>query len=144
MNKIKFILLVIVLVCSSCSYRLGDLSVASTKNVDIGSNYILVEKNVKGKSMRPIIIVFPLGHPNLEEAIDDALKKADGDLMTNVVINYSYYYIPYIYGEYVYKVEGDVYKKEENNMSEIFNDIETIYTAEIADDGGINLTKISR
>ena len=79
-----------------CSQRLGDFSIMSTKNVDIGANYVKVEKNVQGKDMKPIYVVFPTGYPSIESAIDDALKKVnDSVIMTDVVLTYRYFYIPY-------------------------------------------------
>ena len=73
-----------------------------------------------------------------EEAIDDALQKVDGDLMTNVVMNYSYYYIPYIYGQGRYVVEGDVWKKQTTDIGAKIDKDAIIYTA-IEENGQVNL-----
>ncbi|MBL7192102.1 hypothetical protein ISS30_10445 [bacterium] len=137
MKNIIVLLIMAAILFAGCSYRLGDLTIASTKNVNIGDKYVVVAKDVQGKNSKPIIICIPMGHPNFEDAIDDALSKADGDLMTNVVIHYSWYYIPYIYGEYIYKVKGDVWKKESGGMGQLQKDIqnaEKIY--EVVDDNG--------
>ena len=124
-----------------CSQRLGDFSIMSTKNVDIGANYVKVEKNVQGKDMKPIYVVFPTGYPSIESAIDDALKKVnDSVIMTDVVLTYRYFYIPYVYGEYVFEVEGDVWKKENIDVGEMLDNSEAIYTA-IEKNGEITLIK---
>ena len=139
MKKI-IVMTLITLMFVGCSQRLGDFTIASTRNVDIGANYVRVERNVEGRSMRPIIIVIPLGYPNLEEAIDDAMGKVDGELMTNVVINYKWFYIPYIYGQYVYSVQGDVWKKQSTDVGAFFNEAEKIYTA-IDENGQLKLVE---
>lgn len=123
-----------------CSQRLGDFTVMSTKNVDINANYVKVERNIKGKDMKPIIIVFQTGIPNIEEAIDDALNKVvDGAVMTDVSLKYRWFYIPYIYGEMTYEVVGDVWKKVDDTSSIITGD-EEMYTA-VEKNGEITLIK---
>lgn len=106
---------------TGCSQRLGDFTIISTKNVDIGKNYVKVQTQEKGISSKAIIIFIPTGTPNIKDAVDDLLKKANGDLVTNAVIQYSWYYIPYIYGEYKYEITGDVYKKVETALNELKN-----------------------
>lgn len=138
--KQKITLILIALMFVGCSQRLGDFTIASTRNVDIGANYVRVERSVEGRSMRPIIIVIPLGYPNLEEAIDDALGRVDGELMTNVVINYNWFYIPYIYGQYVYTVKGDVWKKQSTDVGAMFDEAEKIYTA-VEENGHLTLVE---
>ena len=91
MKKLMLCLLGILLL--GCSTRLGDFTVLSTRNVEIGGDYILVERNVEGEDVVPIIIFFPLCIPNLENAIDDALKSVGGDLITDAVLKYNYWYI---------------------------------------------------
>lgn len=117
----KSLSVAMVLICalylSSCSYRVGDFTVASTRNVEIGEEYTRVAKSVEGIDRSHVILFFPLGMPNLEDAIDNALANADGDLMTNVSMHYIWWYIPLIYGQYLYKVKGDVWQKPENGAS---------------------------
>ena len=57
MKKLMLCLLGILLL--GCSTRLGDFTVLSTRNVEIGGDYILVERNVEGEDVVPIIIFFP-------------------------------------------------------------------------------------
>ena len=100
----------------------------------------MVERSVKGKDMKPIIIVINLGYPNLEEAIDDALNKIEGGvMMTDATLKYRWFYIPYIYGEVAYEVEGDVWKKV-TDTSSIINGDEEIYKA-VEHNGELTLVK---
>ena len=73
-------------------------------------NYQLVESNVKGKDVTPIIIYIPIGSPSIEDAIDDALNSVDGDIMTDVTVRSNILWFVY-FGTYTYVVVGDVWKK---------------------------------
>ena len=113
-----------------CTQRLGDFTVMSTRNVDLNANYVKVENNVRGQDKKSIIIFIPTGTPNIESAIDQALKSVDGGaVMTDVSLTYKWFYIPYIYGEYIYEVEGDVWKKSNVDVGDFMNDSDKIYKA---------------
>ena len=113
-----------------CTQRLGDFTVLSTRNVDLNANYVKVENNVIGQDKKSIIIIIPTGTPNIEAAIDQALKSVDGGaVMTDVSLTYKWFYIPYIYGEYIYEVEGDVWKKSNVDVGDFMNDSDKIYKA---------------
>ena len=122
MKKIMAIIsLLILFLLTGCAERLGDFTVISTKNIDIGKNYIKVESDAIGTSTKQIIVIFPTGTPSIKDAVDDLLKKGNGDLVTNAVIHYNWYYIPYIYGEFSYEISGDIYKKAIQQVSMIEN-----------------------
>ena len=83
-------------ICQSCYTRIGDLNMASNRNVESSVNYVLKEKYViaKGKSKTG---------DALEVALDNAVKKIDGgEFMKNVKISVKNN------GRKV-KVEGDVW-----------------------------------
>ncbi len=64
-----------------------------------------------------IVILFPLGLPDMKSAVDEAIRTVGGELMTNVVLtefNYSF-----LFGVYGFKVTGDVWKKA--SVSELLN-----------------------
>ena len=64
-----------------------------------------------GKEVTHIIIFIPTGGPpTLEGALDDALDKGNGDVMTDAVVKFWGWYIPYVYGQHGWSVEGDVVK----------------------------------
>ena len=44
---------------------------------------------------------------------NDAFEKGDGDVMTDAVVRYGWFYIPLIYGKAAWKVKGDVVKTRE-------------------------------
>src|ERR1035438_4838519 len=75
---------------SGCVTRNADLTVISTKNVNIAKNLDLDglprTKGVEGKSSQLTFLFIPFeGRPNIKDAVDDALAKADGDLMLDPV-----------------------------------------------------------
>ena len=143
----KYIIIILAIFITSCTARLGDFSVLSTRNVDIGGNYILVDRNVEGVEKIPIIIFFPLGYPNVENAIDEALKSAGGDLMTDAVLTYEWFYIPYLYGEQKYIITGDVWKKvskdDSAKLDKALDDSNTIFLSAIDEDGQLELIRTS-
>ena len=79
--------------------------------------------------MVSIIIVFPTGKLDMENAIDNALAKVDGDVMTDATLRHKSYWVPYIYGEATYIIEGDVWKKKAVDIGAMLDDAEKVYTA---------------
>lgn len=102
-------------ILAGCSQHLGNYTALSSSNYD-GKNIEeknLVARNVSGISHCYVITVFPLCiNPKLDEAVSMALVAGGGDFMSNVRIYYEWYYIPFIFGDYKYRVAGDVYKTE--------------------------------
>jgi hypothetical protein len=111
---------------SSCSQRIGDFTLLSTKNAEIGQKYVRVsnQEKVVGIDSKPIIVIIPMGTPNIKEAVDRALEKYGAQVLTNVVVYYDYYYIPYIYGEMKYRVEGEAWKKVDSLSGTLKEDLE--------------------
>ena len=110
------ILIVGSLLVAGCSTRMFDLTVVSTKGVDLQDLDLSTAKkcmDVTGVSSRSIIFIFPLGNPDLEEAISDALIRSSGDIMVDAEVYYKFWYIPFIYGQFGYEVRGDVVKTRE-------------------------------
>ena len=94
-----------------CATRLGDMSVISSRNVTLDRvdlDSLPQVENVTGKDSKFIFIIIPFGLPHLENAIDDALNKGDGDVMIDAVIrNRSWWFI---IGQTAIEVEGTVVK----------------------------------
>ena len=132
--------LTIVLFTACWNQRLGDFSVISSRNFDLNSDYVLLEKRVIGEDIQYIILFIPTGQINIENAVDDALQRVDGDVMTNASLKLQGFYIPYIYGESRYIVEGDVWKKSSANLGDVINEVDNIYTA-VEQNGEIVLEK---
>jgi hypothetical protein len=60
----------------------------------------------RGKDSAHIILIFPTGNPNAEEALDRAIEKKKGRVaLKNASIYSSWFYIPYIWPFY-YHSEG--------------------------------------
>jgi hypothetical protein len=104
------------LLATGCYNRIADLTVISTKTVDLQElDLSQVERamDVTGLSVKQIFIIWPVGKADIEEAIDDALLKAGGDLMVDAVIYWKYWYIPLIYGQFGFKITGNVVKTKD-------------------------------
>jgi hypothetical protein len=103
---------------NGCVVRHGDFTVASNKVLRL-SEFELDKadraKGVVGKEVQHIIILFPTsGPPTIEGAMDNALEKGGGDVMTDAVVKSWSWYIPYIYGQAGWSVKGDVVKTRRN------------------------------
>ena len=143
MRNLLISLITIVLFAGCWNQRVGDFSVISSRNFDLNSDYVLLEKGVTGEDTQYIIIFIPTGQINIENAVDDALKRVDGDVMTNASIKLKGFWIPYIYGESRYVVEGDVWKKSDAKIGDVINKIDDAYTA-VNKNGEIVLEKHSQ
>ena len=143
MRNLLILLITIVLFAGCWNQRIGDFSVISSRNFDLNSDYVLLEKGVTGEDTQYIIIFIPTGQINIENAVDDALKRVDGDVMTNATIKLQGFYIPHIYGESRYVVEGDVWKKSDAKIGDVINKIDDAYTA-VNKNGEIVLEKHSQ
>lgn len=96
---------------SGCATRVGDLTVASTKNIDIktGMHRIDSSKRLVGRDTIHIILFIPTGmYPNMEEAMDNAMEQSPGVVaLSDMSIKRGAFYIPFIYGQDYYEVEGN-------------------------------------
>jgi hypothetical protein len=92
---------------SSCSQRIGDFTMVTTKNYERQMQYKMVGR-MEGKDMVGQIIGIPLGTPDLKNAVDDAIQAGNGVYLANAVISSSWW-TAIVYGEMGYKVVGDVY-----------------------------------
>ncbi len=101
---------ILVLACAcvilvGCSVRVGDFTLISTKNVEIGGKYTKgARQEAEDKAFS---FLFPFGAPNLKTAVDRCIEAGNGELLTNVVINYT---APFI-GPFGYNIVGDVWTK---------------------------------
>jgi hypothetical protein len=117
-KPLSILLLFTLLSLTGCSVRHGDFSVLSNKLTRLSEFEVDKAdrvKNVVGKDVQHIVIFFPIsGPPTIEGAIDNALEKGGGDLMTDAVVSSWGWYIPYIYGQNGWSVKGDVVKTRRN------------------------------
>jgi hypothetical protein len=98
--------------------RHGDFTVLSKKMVRLSDFQLDNGKTIRkvvGEDVQHIILFIPTSsEPTLDGAMDDAFGKADGDVMTDAVIESWGWYIPYIYGQRGWRVTGDVVKTRKN------------------------------
>lgn len=106
-----FFLCVAISILQGCVTRLGDLSVASTKNINLKTETHRVDtsRRVKGEDVVHIISFIPTSmYPNLEEAMDNAIEKVPGAVaLSDVTIKRGVWYIPLIYGQDYIEIEGN-------------------------------------
>lgn len=105
------LVLLVVGFASGCAHRIADLTYVSTKAMSQDEFAFATTdgERVKGKDSIHILLIFPTGTPNAEEALDRAIEqKAGGVALKNATIHSNWFYIPYIYGRSTITVEGEV------------------------------------
>ena len=100
--------------CAGCIVRHGDFTIISNKLVRT-SEFELGKadraKGIEGKDTQHVILFIPFGSaPTLEGALDDAFERGGGDVMTDAVVKWYWYWIPLIYAQSAWVVKGDVVK----------------------------------
>ena len=110
MRRLLTVLLMVAVTGASlgCRTRLGDLSIASTKNVAL--NPSPERRSVEGRDCMHMFLFIPLGKmsPVLDEALDRAMEQVpDGNIMTNVAI-YNDIIFTLLYNRSCFRVRGDV------------------------------------
>jgi hypothetical protein len=89
MKKLLLLLPIIGLIFSSCTSRVIDYTLLSTKNVNFeGSKYFMkAPEPVKGKDTAVYIFVIPTSKLDIKEAINDAIEQVPGCVaLADVVI----------------------------------------------------------
>lgn len=97
------------LMLTGCKTRVGDLSVISTRNVSLDRvdlDHLPQTSNVEGEDSKWIFLIIPTGVPHLEDAIDDALIKGNGDVMVDAVVHSSGWW--FLLGQSTLSVRGTV------------------------------------
>ena len=96
----------------SCSHRIGDLTLVSTKNIGQLSQHT---DRVEGEDCANYLFaMIPLGNmqANPKTAVDRALEGAKGDMLSDGVLWWSFFFFPYVFMQECYKVEGIVTRAE--------------------------------
>jgi hypothetical protein len=110
MKRISALLLAVLLL-AGCSTHITDLSVISNKSVDLGSINLdksTQVKNVVGDDTKFIFLFIPFGQPRLQEALNDAFRKSDGDLMIDASVHHKGWW--FLVGESTIEIQGTVVK----------------------------------
>lgn len=118
MKKLAFLLLAVGFL-SSCSNRMLDVTILSTKNIDLNNiRGYTTETNhrVTGDAYTHIISFIPWGYPSAKEAADRAVECSGSQCvgLANATFTEKFWWIPFIYGRIYMEVEGDpIMKKTE-------------------------------
>lgn len=102
------ILLSSIIIISSCSRRIVDFTIISSKNVPItnqGGNFQKATKKVKGIDSKWSILFIP-GVPDMKEAIDDAIEQYPGAVALTDGVIYNKGWSCFLFGQNKYIVEG--------------------------------------
>lgn len=94
---------------TGCTDRMADLTIVSTKNVELGAKYKKLKKS-EGIDKNIYVLFIPIGMPNMEEAVDNCIENGKGVLLTDAVIKRTFWWA-LLYGENYYTVTGDVWVK---------------------------------
>ncbi len=100
------------LTLSSCTTRMLELTVAGSKNVKLeDATKYTASHNVptRGTHRSHIILLFPVGSPNIDNALTDALENAGPNAVAlyNMTLDQTNWWIPFLYGQKIYTVKGD-------------------------------------
>lgn len=111
--KIKVFSLIsalLLIVCfESCTHRVADFTVVSSKNFpifDSNNNYEKAPVRVTGVDRSHIILFIPIGSPDLKEAIDKAIEKHPNAIGLYDAVVKSSFWDAILYGQSSYIVEG--------------------------------------
>lgn len=108
MKKIIWAILTITVI-SSCTHRILDFTLISSKNVDISkfNGFVKGKERVRGNDMVHWVIIFPTGTVSIKEALDRAIESKPGCVaLLDGVIYSKFWLVPYIYGQQTLTIEG--------------------------------------
>lgn len=108
--KIIAILSVLILI-TSCSQRITDFTLISTKNNNLARNsYNRVRSEDCAHLLLNIIPVNGNMIPDLKEAIDRGIERGGGVALSDGVVYHKFFFIPLLWISSCYVVEGSVVK----------------------------------
>ncbi|MDR1071957.1 MAG: hypothetical protein LBL21_04935 [Rickettsiales bacterium] len=97
---------------AACTSNIENFTAISTHSIDPGQSIASakITKNVRGEDVAHMIIIVPTATVSMSEAVSNALKENDADMLINAKTYTTFWWIPYIYGQQRYVVEGDAVK----------------------------------
>jgi hypothetical protein len=102
----------ILLVVDGCASR-SDFTAISGKNVNLSNLKIdrtMTKGRTSGEDCQHVIIIIPTSAPaTLDEALDRALEPKQANLLLDAVVKWHTFFIPLIYGQTCWHVEGMSY-----------------------------------
>jgi hypothetical protein len=126
MKKISTTILAIFILfaITSCSHRLGNLTMISTRNIETSKDYKELKRTVVGKdkSLQKLLLLFgPFGSPDMELALNKVVNTVPGgEFMKNVIVTERYnWYL--LFSIRVLIIEGDVWGIPQNERQNTYN-----------------------
>lgn len=112
MKSMKLLLtgILATVVVSGCATRVADFTIASTKNMNVKDSLhrVDVSERVVARDVAHTILIFPIGVPNMKEALDNTIENRPGAVgLSDVTIKRGSFHIPFVYGQDYYEVEGN-------------------------------------
>lgn len=99
--------LVLAVLLGGCTIRMADLTISSTRNIDMSRmSEFKRGPRIVGEDVAHIILFIPTQlQPNIEDAIDDAIDKVPGCIgLTDVVLRRFGWW--FLYGQAGWEVQG--------------------------------------
>lgn len=121
MKKNILWLLAVVLLMSSCTQRLIDFTIISSKNVPItdkGTEFQKATSRVKGVDSKWSVLFVP-GVPNMKEAIDRAIEQYPGAVALTDGVVYQKSWTCFLVGQNKYIVEGTPLYPEQHDANHV-------------------------
>ncbi len=109
MRNIAVLMIIFMFSFAGCTTRLVDFTMISSKNIDLSkaATFKRAKSRAEGEDMVHWIIFVPVGTPSAKEALDRAIESVPGAVaLVDGVITGHFWWIPYIYGQQKYVVEG--------------------------------------
>src|SRR5262245_42913369 len=100
MTVSRLLLAVIALILTSCTTRIVDFTIISTKNIDIskGATFQRGKSRVEGIDKVYVIVIIPTGFPNVKEAVDRAIESLPGAVaLLDGVVTQQNWQVPLIF-----------------------------------------------
>lgn len=129
---------------SSCSQRLAEFTILSSKNIDYSKlpDYKRMNGRVVGQDKAHIILFIPTGAPDTKEALDRAIEAVPGCVaLVDVTLERGSFYIPFIYGQSWFTFEGTPLVDPSVAQLETGNNY---FIAEVDSEGNMSSKAVSR
>jgi len=124
-SLIKFYLFLSILL-TGCTTNIAKLSIVSTiPDLDLKDSSYVDIGTVVGEDKFIIIIFIPTGRSKVDRAITNTLINNKIEFLTDVSIDNTSFWIPYIYGESKITVKGVGWRKSSNEKIPIIYDPKT-------------------
>jgi hypothetical protein len=139
--KTVSIWVVLTLVMASCTTRVLDFTMVSSKNIDLsrGASFVRGKSRVTGEDKAHWIIL-PTSYGSIKEALDKAIESIPGCVaLLDGVISTRYWYVPYVYGQHFAIVEGT--PLIDPALSQIDQTYPTFGIIELNQNGGVTKIK---